>query len=166
MPCPRWLATVLFSLSLPAHACWEQAARHYGVPAPLLYAIAEVESSLNPAAINDSHRSRTGSYDIGLMQINSRHLGRLAGLGIREADLYQPCINIHIGAWLLADLFSRLGASWEAVGAYNAACTHLRGSACQQARARYAWKVYRHLQHGTNAKGSSPAPDDRAGPLP
>ena len=144
----RRIATAIFALCLApslASACWDEAAQRYGVSPQLLYAMARVESSLNPAAVNNSHRKGTGSYDIGLMQINSSHLPRLARYGINEADLYDPCTNIHVGAWLLADEFSRYGVSWEGVGAYNAACTQLRGKDCGAARAKYAWRVYNHL---------------------
>jgi soluble lytic murein transglycosylase-like protein len=89
----------------------------YQVSSALLYAIARTESGLNPQAIG---RNGNGSRDIGLMQINS-DLAADAGLPRHhERDLFEPCTNIHVGAWILAGNVSRLGYTWEAVGAYNA----------------------------------------------
>lgn len=97
--------------------CFEAASLRYDVSRRLLEAIAVVESSGNPAAIN---KNANGSEDIGLMQINSSWLPKLGRYGIRRSDLFDPCVNINVGAWIMADNISRHGYSWEAVGAYNA----------------------------------------------
>jgi len=153
------LSIALATAPAVGQACWHEAARTWGVPASLLYAIAKVESSLTPQAVNRSHMQRSGSYDIGLMQINSSHLPVLARYGIRESDLFDACTNLQVAAWLLAHNFARWGHSWEAIGAYNASCTQLKGAACRKARSSYAWRVYQHLPKSTRAlfAGQSPA---------
>jgi soluble lytic murein transglycosylase-like protein len=128
------VATAVALLCGRAEACWEQAAHRYGVNTYLLYAIAKTESNLNPNAIN---RNANGSYDIGLMQINSSWLPTLRRYGVSEKDLYEPCINIQVGAWVLANNMQRMGNSWNAVGAYNAKS--------QKLREKYALKVYKNL---------------------
>ena len=126
-----------------AHACWDAAASRYHVDRHLLHAIARTESSLNAHAVNVN---RNGTRDIGLMQINSAWLPTLAAHGIGERDLFDPCTSIHVGAWILAGNVQRLGYTWEAVGAYNAANPELRRA--------YVEKVRRHLR-GTGAAALS-----------
>jgi len=135
LPC-RWIvaASAMFACG-NADACWEEAAARYGVNPYVLYAIAKTESGLNPAAINRANKN--GSYDIGLMQINSGWLPTLRKHGIDEAQLMDACTNIQVGAWVLAQNMRRLGNSWEAVGAYNARD--------EQLRIKYALKVYRNI---------------------
>jgi soluble lytic murein transglycosylase-like protein len=126
--------------AFPAQACWDDAAQRYQVSSALLYAIARTESGLNPLAVG---RNGNGSRDIGLMQINSSWLPTLAAHGINERDLFEPCTSIEVGAWILAGNVSRLGYTWDAVGAYNARSPALRRA--------YVDKVRRHLPAATPA---------------
>jgi len=126
--------TLLASSCGLAHACWEQVANWYGVNVHLLYAIAKTESNLNPLARN---QNKNGSYDIGLMQINSAWLPTLKKYGIDESRLKDPCVNLQVGAWILSQNMQRMGPTWEAVGAYNARNPKLR--------IEYARRVYRNI---------------------
>ena len=131
------------TLSNTARAnCWVAAGERYGINPQLLWGIAGAESDYNPRAHNVSHIKRTGTRDIGLMQINSSALPKLKDLGIDEAALWDPCTNIAVGAWILADKMKKHGPTWDAVGAYNAACTTLSKKGCIEARTKYAWRVY------------------------
>lgn len=142
---PRLLRRILLfglpvALSLAggrANACWEDVATWYGVNVNLLYAIAKTESGLNPMARN---KNKNGSYDIGLMQINSSWLPTLRKYGIDEKSLQDPCTNLQVGAWILSGNMQRMGITWEAVGAYNAKDPGLR--------IKYARKVYQNIPPG------------------
>ena len=139
MKLTRWLICIAAALGTAAapdaQACWEQAAQKYGVDANLLHAIAKTESSLNPAAVNRNNAN--GTYDVGLMQINSSWLPTLKRFGIAEKDLYEPCVSIEVAAWILAHNIRKHGNTWAAVGAYNTP-DPARGLL-------YAHRVYRNL---------------------
>ena len=112
------VTALLTLLSLSCHAdCFQQAGVRYGVAPALLEAISKVESGGNPQARN---LNWDGSEDIGHMQINSRWFGVLGSYGIDRQRLLEPCLNTHVGAWILAHNIRRHGYGWEAVGAYNA----------------------------------------------
>jgi len=88
-------------------ACFLHAGAYYGVSPLILKAIAEVESGMNPKAIN---HNRNGTKDLGIMQINTIWLKELKKYGIGEKELLEdPCLNIHIGAWILNRCIAKYG---------------------------------------------------------
>lgn len=113
------LLFLLLILSQSALAnCWNKAAHYYHVDPYLLYAIANVESGMNPYAVGKNH---DGTIDVGLMQINSTHFTALEQHGISEQRLMtEPCTSIMVGASILSGMIKVYGYNWEAVGAYNA----------------------------------------------
>lgn len=112
--------------------CFEEAGRLYGVSPLLLWGIAKVESKFNPRAIN---YNSNGTYDFGVMQINSTWY-RILGKEI-WSRLAEPCFNIHVGAWVLAQCVQRYGHTWRAVGCYNASS--------EKKRVAYAQKIAKAL---------------------
>lgn len=113
--------------------CFDEAGEQYGIHPDILRAIARVESNYAPRAIN---WNRNGSYDFGVMQINSSWG---YALGRKWWDtLGDPCSNIKGGAMILSGCMKRYGYSWEAIGCYNSRTTDKRD--------RYARLVYRKLR--------------------
>ncbi len=103
----------------------------------LLYSIARVESHNEK---NPIHWNRDGTYDIGLMQINSSWLAELKRYGItRQTLISQPCVNLNVGAWILSHDIRRYGLNWRGVGSYNAGSPWLQ--------AQYARSVAGELRH-------------------
>lgn len=88
----------------------------YKIPAQLLWAIAKNESRFNPKAKNTN---KNGSSDYGLMQINSVHKNWLEKSGISIDDLYNPAINIKVGAKILSLCLDKHGWNYKAINCYN-----------------------------------------------
>jgi soluble lytic murein transglycosylase-like protein len=120
--------------------CFRAAGERYDLSPALLQAIAEVESGLDPRAV---HLNTDETTDLGIMQINSRWLPVLSRYDIEPHDLWDPCLNISVGAWILAGNIQNFGYSWRAVGAYNAGTGG--DPATEQRREDYAIRVYRRL---------------------
>ena len=129
------LVCFLMLTCLPAKSatCFEHASQRYGVPANLLKAIALQESSGRAHAFN---RNPNGTFDMGMMQINSAWLPTLARHGIQPQHLWDPCVSTLVGAWILANNFARLGYNTQGLGAYNAASPHKRERYARQVLGR------------------------------
>lgn len=134
------ITTLALALSLLAATgaaadplCFDEAGAQYGINPQILRAIAKVESDFKPRAIN---WNRNGTYDFGVMQINSSWAPTL---GIeRWNTLGDTCANIKTGAWILATCMKKYGYTWEAIGCYN--------SQTPDKRDRYARMVFKQLQ--------------------
>jgi soluble lytic murein transglycosylase-like protein len=128
--------------------CLDQIASHYQVPPAIIRSISEVEGGRPGIKVGPN---RDGSYDLGLMQINTRWVDGsfnvdLRTFGVTERELLSnDCTNLAVGAWLLRYHMDRHG-NWEtAAAAYHA------GESKRHARyaKAYAAKVMRALKRLT-----------------
>lgn len=82
--------------------CVYQSAKKYELPSSLLLAVIKTEGGRNGLAV----KNKNGSYDLGIMQINTIHLPALKKMGINRATLLSNgCVNIDVGAWMLRSHF-------------------------------------------------------------
>jgi soluble lytic murein transglycosylase-like protein len=98
------------------YQCVNYSSQIYKIDPKIILSIIKVESNFNPNAKN-TNRNRT--FDFGLMQINSTWLPHLKKFNIHQRTLKDPCVNIIVGTWILAQSFQRFGESWRAIGSYN-----------------------------------------------
>ncbi len=118
----KFSVLLLLYPSLAFGYCFEEAGLHYNVSPDLLRAIAQVESNFNPNAYNENKNAQGEivSRDFGLMQINSTWFDRLSEFNVNEKNIYEPCFNVSLGAWVLSANFASHGYNWNSIGAYNA----------------------------------------------
>lgn len=93
-----------------------EAGRYYNVDPRLLWCVAKVESNMNPTAIN---KNTNGTYDIGLMQINTIHLPTLAKFGITKEKLLDPRTSASVGAWVMKGCIAKHGMTKNGITCYN-----------------------------------------------
>ncbi len=130
-------ALALPSRAYPYQGCFEVAAQMHKVPMELLLAVAATESNWQADA-----RSHADAH--GIMQIQwpgtARHLGVQ-----RVAELYNPCLNISLGAKYLRELLDDFDGVRRALAAYNYGPTRIKASTELPAGAiAYAEKVLTH----------------------
>lgn len=123
---------------VPYRACFELASRMHEVPLDLLLAVAATESNWNPDA-----RSSANAH--GIMQIQWPGTAKHLGVN-RVSELYNPCLNIELGARYLNELIERNGGDVDrALAAYNYGPTRIDAeSTLPKGAARYVATVSRH----------------------
>ncbi|EAS8918731.1 transglycosylase SLT domain-containing protein [Salmonella enterica subsp. enterica serovar Wien] len=127
--------------------CFELAGRDANIDPMLLRAVAWQESGLNYRITGSNALAGFGEgYGYGLMQIDSQHMLFLKKYGITKENLISDiCLNIYVGAYIMAVAFNKFGENWKAVGAYNAGFKE--NSKQQERRTLYARKVHATYQY-------------------
>lgn len=148
------LSIILLLLNFKVLAfCFEEAGSKYQIDPLLLRAIAMQESGLKARAINKNIRNGiVVSIDYGVMQVNSIHIPELIRLGaVNNKDdlLNNPCLNVQIGAWILAKHLRKCGVNWECLGSYNAGFSAKN----KNIRLSYAKKIYKKYLNTTPLRG-------------
>jgi membrane-bound lytic murein transglycosylase MltF len=143
--------------TFPYQGCFEVAAQLHQVPLDLLLAVAATESAWNPDA-----RSNADAH--GIMQI--QWPGTAHHLGVkRVAELYNPCLNIELGARYLAELLDMHGGDeTRALASYNYGPGRIARSAELPTGARdYVDTVFNHRRTVAASFRRSIAPELRPG---
>ena len=110
-------AASLFTILAATQAgafCYDQAGAFYQIDPSILRAISKHESNNDPSII---HYNKNGSYDVGLMGINSCHADEVGPK--RWAAMRDPCMNVMTGAWLLRQCLNKYGYNWHGLGCFN-----------------------------------------------
>ena len=96
--------------------CINRSAARYFLPPSVIVSVLQIENGKVGQAI----KNKNGTYDYGPMQVNSIWLKKLKPYGITAYDLqYNPCINVDVGTWILAQQIGNSRYLWKGVGNYH-----------------------------------------------
>jgi len=97
--------------------CSIQAANHYHIPSLIMLAVAEQEGGKPGQKIRNSN----GTYDYGVMQINTVSLADLRSYGINENHvLDEGCYPYYLAAWRIAGhITNDSGDLWQRAANYH-----------------------------------------------
>lgn len=110
-------------------ACVNQAAANYAVPAELILAIIFVEGGHNGIAM----LNKNGTYDYGVMQINSSWLNNLTQFTVTAHELqFDACQNVMVGTWILKQNIQSNPNLLKAIGNYHSHTPNLNQAYAEQ----------------------------------
>ncbi len=65
-------------------------------------------------------------FDVGLTQLNSRNITRLARqFDIRPVEVLDPCVNLTFSTQILEEQLDRHGYTWQAIAGYNGSTSYI-----------------------------------------
>lgn len=109
-------------MTIPFLACMASVAAFYHLPPRVLPSIQAVEGG-RPGLV---HVNQDGSRDLGVMQVNTRWVVKLAGqTGMTQADaqqrlLLEPCFNIAVAGAIMRIFLDEAGGDLlRAIGYYH-----------------------------------------------
>lgn len=96
--------------------CINQAAVTYHVPATVILSVMKKEAGKN----GDANKNKNGTFDYGVMQINSIWLPKIAAYGYKKNDLqYNACKNVAVGAWIISQNMAEGKTVWASIANYH-----------------------------------------------
>lgn len=97
--------------------CFEEAGALYGIAPEIISAISQQETGGRPDL--PPSWNTNGSYDVGLMQINSNWYYWSPEVRALWPQIQDPCTNVMVGTWILAKCMNKYGYNWKAIGCYH-----------------------------------------------
>lgn len=116
LPAPENASRGVVPVGASRLECVASASRRYGVHPQLIQAVMKTEGGTT----GQVSRNSNGSYDMGLMQINSIHLPELTRMGLtREQVINDECTNILVGTYKLRQAIDSGTDFWTGVSRYH-----------------------------------------------
>jgi soluble lytic murein transglycosylase-like protein len=129
----------IFISDVPLH-CINDAAYEYKIPAKLIIAVLNTERG----KIGLESRNKNGLYDLGPMQINTSWWPKLYAYKITKQEaLFNPCVNVKVGAWILAKSIASGNDLLCGIGNYNSHSRIYNRNYTKQIRIKYS--VIQHI---------------------
>jgi hypothetical protein len=121
--------------------CIYTAAAVYRVEPAIIASVLSVENG----RVGTASKNKDGSYDLGVMQINTVWLDKLSQCGYSRHEIqYNACSNVWIGTWILSLKIHKNKNFWAGVGDYNS--SHLpQNKAYQQKVAAAFYELAAYL---------------------
>ena len=115
-------------------SCINSVAQEFHIPAKLIISVLNVEGG----KVGESSRNKNGTYDLGPMQINSSWWPTLYAYGITPQQvLFDPCINLKVGGWILSKNIADAKDLLTGVGDYNSSTFIINKNYSYRVRIRY-----------------------------